>query len=145
MNDKDNAKLGLVNGALGTLIALEYEEGAAPRPGMTFPNVVNQGAPALPVALVRLDKFKSDRTCDAEPKVVPIFPISMGLKVAGRKYRREQLPLRLARARTVHNAQGVTCDEVVFAPTPPMPSIFFSSLSHTSPCRGDEHLRAPGC
>jgi hypothetical protein len=139
-NDTDHAELGLVNGALGTLVALEYDEGAvSPRPGMIFEEVVNQGASPLPVALVRLDKFKSDRTCEhAEPKVVPIFPISTNLKVGGRKFRREQLPLRLARARTIRSAQGMTCDEVVFAPTPRPPNKppFEFALAYVALSRG---------
>jgi len=129
MNDPEYADLGMVNGAMGTLIALEYPQGDVISPGLSFKQVVQGGAPSLPVAIVQFDNFKSSRSCEiTHPRVVPVFPISTTVDAS----HRFQLPLRLARARTVHSAQGITCDEMVFAPTNPDDWIFAYGLAYVA-------------
>ena len=66
-----------------------------------------------------IGSYPSERTCGeyGVARVVPVFPTTMRIKTKYGSFTREQLPLRLARARTVHIAQGQTADEVVFAPS----------------------------
>jgi hypothetical protein len=103
-------------------VGLEYPAGVNPQVGMNMCEAISthDEESILPIVLVQLDAFASERTCseDAAPRVVPIFPTTMRMKTNAGSFTREQLPLRLARARTVHSAQGQTADEVVFAPTP---------------------------
>ena len=88
---------GLVNGSMGTIAAILYRSG---------------GPPDLPIAVVvRFDKYNGP-TWGGE-RCVPIAPISRLWKTGNREMSRQQLPLKLAWAITVHKLQGLTLDRAV--------------------------------
>jgi len=87
--------------------------------------------PPIPVALVCFDsidhKAPNDpnaHTCDENlgGNVVPVFPIISTIEIGNQSFQRRQLPLVLARATTIHKAQGRTVDNLVYAPTKPFGS-----------------------
>ena len=87
---------GLVNGALGIVEAICYQNG---------------GPPDLPVAvMVKFDKYCGPTFHDT---VVPITPIQHTWTSSGIQCSRLQLPLKLAWAVTIHKSQGLTLNKVV--------------------------------
>ena len=89
--------MGLVNGSLGTVVAICYGNSGAP--------------PHLPVAVtVRFDSCQGPTLSDG---TVPIAPIRRTWFASGASCSRLQLPLKLAWAVTIHKAQGLTLDKVV--------------------------------
>ena len=89
--------VGLVNGAMGTVVAICYRSGGAP--------------PDLPIAvMVRLDSYSGPMLPDG---TVPITPIRRTWSASGAQCSRLKLPLKLAWAVTIHKAQGLTLDKVV--------------------------------
>ena len=88
--------VGLVNGAMGTAVAICYRTG---------------GPPDLPTAVtVRFDCYSGPTLTDG---TVPITPIRRTWSASGAQCSRLQLPLKLAWAVTIHKAQGLTLDKVV--------------------------------
>ena len=88
---------GLVNGSMGTVVAILYRSG---------------GPPDLPVAvMVQFDKY-SGPTWGGD-RCVPIAPVTRTWRSGQRELSRQQLPLRLAWAVTVHKSQGLTLDQAV--------------------------------
>ena len=86
--------MGLVNGAVGTVVAIFYSNGGTP--------------PHLPVAvMVRFDSYQGPILPDS---TVPITPLHRTWSVSGASCSRLQLPLKLAWAITIHKAQGLTLD-----------------------------------
>ena len=84
---------GLVNGAMGTVKAICYRNG---------------GPPDLPIAvMVTFDCYSGPTLHDHS---VPIIPIRRTWLHNGAACSRLQLPLKLARAVTIHKAQGLTLD-----------------------------------
>jgi hypothetical protein len=126
--------VGTYNGASGTLVALEYDSTVRDDAlRLSYGQVVTGGVavPPIPVALVRFDsidhKAPNDpnaHTCDASlgRNVVPVFPIISTIKIGNQSFQRRQLPLVLARATTIHKAQGRSVDNLVYAPTKPFGS-----------------------
>ena len=89
--------VGLVNGAMGTVVAICYRSGGVP--------------PDLPIAvMVRLDSYSGPMLPDG---TVPITPIRRTRSASGAQCSRLQLPLKLAWAVTIHKEQGLTLDKVV--------------------------------
>ena len=91
------SEFGLVNGAMGTVIAICYKSGQAP--------------PNLPVSvMVQFDCYRGPTLHDG---TVPIAPIRHTWSALSAQCSRLQLPLKLAWAVTIHKAQGLTLDKVV--------------------------------
>ena len=89
--------MGLVNGAMGTVVAVCYRNGESP--------------PNLPIAVtVRFDSYSGPTLSDG---TVPITPLRRTWSASGGSCSRLQLPLKLAWAVTIHKAQGLTLDKVV--------------------------------
>ena len=88
---------GLVNGAMGTIKAICYQNGKAP--------------PDLPISVtVKFDTYTGPTLVDG---TVPITPIRRTWTSMGAQCSRLQLPLKLAWAVTIHKAQGLTLEKVV--------------------------------
>ena len=125
-------KVGTYNGACGTLVALEYPEGTQSEDlRRSHAQVVNGSTPPVPIALVRFDSIDHKdvndpeaHTCDDSlgANVVPVLPEMVTVKIDGVSFDRLQLPLVLARATTIHKAQGRTEDTVVYVPEKPFGS-----------------------
>ena len=89
-------EMGLVNGAMGRVVAICYQQG---------------GPPDLPVAvMVHFDSYSGPTF---QNDVVPIVPQRRSWMEGGVVCSRLQLPLKLAWAVTIHKAQGLTLDKVV--------------------------------
>ena len=89
--------MGLVNGSMGSVVAICYDNGGCP--------------PHLPIAvMVRFDAYRGPTLSDG---TVPITPLRRTWSVSGVSCSRLQLPLKLAWAVTIHKAQGLTLDKVV--------------------------------
>ena len=89
--------MGLVNGAMGTVMAICYRSGESP--------------PNLPIAVtVRFDSYRGPTLSDG---TVPITPLRRTWSASGGSCSRLQLPLKLAWAVTIHKSQGLTLDKVV--------------------------------
>ena len=89
--------MGLVNGAMGTVVAICYRNGESP--------------PNLPIAVtVRFDSYSGPTLSDG---TVPITPLRRTWSPSGGSCSRLQLPLKLAWAVTIHKAQGLALDKVV--------------------------------
>ena len=88
--------VGLCNGALGTVLDFVYAEGQQP--------------PCLPICvLVQFDdEYKGPSVSSLFQRCVPICPITQVSESLGKKYERQQLPLKLAWAMTIHKCQGLT-------------------------------------
>ena len=89
--------VGLVNGAMGTVVAICYQDGKCP--------------PDLPVVvMVRFDSYRGPTLPDG---TVPISPMRRTWFATTQQCSRFQLPLQLAWAVTIHKAQGMTLIRVV--------------------------------
>ena len=88
--------VGLCNGALGTVKDFVYAEGQVP--------------PMLPISvLVQFDEgYGGPSLCTSIPRCVPVSPITVTSESLAGKCERQQLPLKLAWAITIHKSQGLT-------------------------------------
>ncbi len=90
-------EVGLVNGALGSVVSICYAREHCP--------------PDLPIAVtVKFDFYTGPTLSDG---TVPICPLQRTWFSTAKQCSRLQLPLRLAWAVTIHKSQGLTLDKVV--------------------------------
>lgn len=93
---------GLVNGALGTVVDIVYHRDQAPAP---------DGPPA--VVMVKFDNYTGPTMADG---TVPVPTLVKGWDDGhGNRLTREQFPLSLAWATTVHKSQGLSLDKAVIS------------------------------
>ena len=89
--------VGLVNGTMGTVVAICCKSGQTP--------------PNLPICVMAyFDSYTGPALCDG---TVPITPVRRTWIASGAQCSRLQLPLNLARAVIINKAQGLTLDKVV--------------------------------
>ena len=91
-------QVGLVNGAMGTVVAICYDD-------------AGESPPRLPVAVtVRFDSFSGPTLSDGS---VPITPLRRTWLSTDKTCSRLQLPLKLAWTVTIHKCQGMTLNKAV--------------------------------
>ena len=90
---------GLCNGSMGIVKDIVYSEGDTP--------------PLLPISvIVRFDtSYSGPSFLENESFCVPIVPVTNTSDVHGSTHERQQLPIRLSWAITIHKSQGLTLDK----------------------------------
>ena len=89
-------EVGLCNGALGTVVDFVYAKGQIP--------------PMLPICvLIKFDEgYCGPSFSITVPRCVPVCPVTLTSQTLAGKCERQQLPLKLAWALTIHKSQGLT-------------------------------------
>ena len=108
---------GLCNGATGTIVDIIYKAGMKP--------------PLLPTAvIVCFDAYTGPSICSL-PNCVPITPVIASVTLFDGHHERQQLPLKLAWALTIHKSQGLTINKawIDLGPIEKVPGITYVALS----------------
>ena len=93
-------EVGLCNGATGIIQHFLYQ--------------TNHKPPELPIAvIVAFDNYSGPPFLTDHPNYVPISPLTFEWDSNGRRFSRQQLPLQLCYAITIHKSQGQTLDKAV--------------------------------
>ena len=93
-------EVGLCNGSFGTIEQIWFGE--------------NMGPPNLPVAvLVHFPSYTGPAFLGACPKCIPVPPKVFEWMADGKHLSRQQVPLRLRYAMTIHKSQGQTLTKAV--------------------------------
>ncbi|CAB3979507.1 ATP-dependent DNA helicase PIF1 [Paramuricea clavata] len=89
------SSVGLCNGATGTVVDIIYQN--------------NHQPPDLPIAvIVQFENYRGPVFIENQPWCIPICPITVTSQTEIGFHERQQLPLRLAWALTIHKSQGLT-------------------------------------
>ena len=92
----------------------------------------NHSPPNLPVAvIVQFDHYTGPSFIDTLPKCVPIPPVTITSKSLETFHERQQLPLKLAWAITIHKSQGLTLPKawIDIGPSEKAPGITYVAIS----------------
>lgn len=124
LTDNLSVSLGLVNGAVGKVYGFVYDKDLKSpiAPYATLHDVsVTAAQPQLPIVLVQFPAhvYSGSSWVSGVEGVVPISPKTVPLSEMSNRsetYNREQLPLTLAWAITIHKTQGKTLTSLVLDP-----------------------------
>ena len=112
-------ELGLCNGAMGYVYDIVYNPGFAP--------------PSLPVAIIVQfdDSYIGPSFIVDTPRCVPLLPVISSSDSLGSSHERQQFPLKLAWAITIHKSQGLTLNKVHidFGKNEAVPGLAYVALS----------------
>ena len=87
--------VGLCNGSAGTVVDIIYKTSHQP--------------PDLPIAvIIKFDDYIGPSTSNKIPSLVSIAPVTISVSSGNSVHERQQLPLKLAWALTIHKSQGLT-------------------------------------
>ena len=89
--------VGLVNGACGEIIHIIYSSDSSP--------------PDLPIAVIVKFEDYMGPSISSACSAVPIIPITASLDLNAVVHERQQVPLRLSWAMTIHKSQGLTLEK----------------------------------
>lgn len=93
-------EVGLCNGAAGKVYQFLYQS--------------NHKPPDMPIAvLVKFDKYVGPHFLSSHPGCVPVTPLTFQWESNGQILSRQQVPLQLRYAITIHKSQGQTLDKAV--------------------------------